>query len=115
VTAVRPKITGIDMGSVSLAFDVDINNPYLVPLRSSNVRYAFDVEGSQLFESDEPVTGNHDPAGPIGSRRPFGPAKVLPRAGRPLSAAVYRLTPTRGLGIIAPDWCAGCYRFRQIP
>lgn len=58
MTAVRPKITGIDMGSVSLAFDVDINNPYLVPLRSSNVRYAFDVEGSQLFESDEPVTLN---------------------------------------------------------
>jgi LEA14-like dessication related protein len=56
VAAVRPRVTGIDLESVSLAFDLDINNPYPVPLKSSHVKYGFDVEGAQLFESGEPVT-----------------------------------------------------------
>lgn len=56
VIAVRPRVTGIDMKSMSLSFDLDIKNPYIVPLRSSRVQYGFDVEGTPLFQSNEPVT-----------------------------------------------------------
>ena len=34
VRAVRPRITGIDFGGVDLAFDVDVNNPYPMAIRS---------------------------------------------------------------------------------
>ena len=56
VTGVHPKITAIDLETVSLSFDVDINNPYVFPLKSSNVQYGFDVEGTTLFQSDKPAT-----------------------------------------------------------
>ncbi len=49
---VTPRITGIDFEGVSLAFDVAVENPYSFAIRTPRFRYAMDIAGSQLFESD---------------------------------------------------------------
>jgi LEA14-like dessication related protein len=51
VRAVRPRITGIDFRGVDLAFDVDVNNPYPMAIRSPEFRYGLDIEGAQFLES----------------------------------------------------------------
>ena len=48
ITAVRPRITGLDFDGVDLAFDIDVHNPYIVPINSPKFRYGIDVEGAQL-------------------------------------------------------------------
>ena len=52
IQAVRPRISGIDFQGLDLAFDVDVSNPYPIPLRTPRFRYGMDIQGSRLFESD---------------------------------------------------------------
>ncbi len=52
IRAVRPRISGIDFQGLDLAFDVDVNNPYPIPLRTPRFRYGMDIQGSRFFESD---------------------------------------------------------------
>lgn len=52
VTAVRPRIAGLDFGGVDLALDVDVRNPLPVPIRTPAFRYRLDVEGATLASSD---------------------------------------------------------------
>ena len=51
VRAVRPRITGVDFRAVDLAFDVDVNNPYPVPIKSPEFRYGLDIEGVEFLEA----------------------------------------------------------------
>lgn len=51
VQAVRPRIAGIDFRGVDLAFDVDVNNPYPMAIRSPEFRYGLDIEGAEFLES----------------------------------------------------------------
>ncbi|MBE7557623.1 LEA type 2 family protein [bacterium] len=55
ITAIHPRITGIDLGGVNLAFDVDVANPYAVPIRSPRFRYSLDVSGSRFLASEQTV------------------------------------------------------------
>lgn len=50
---VRPKLTGIDLLGVNLAFEIDVKNPYYVPLISPRLRYGIDVEGEEFMASQE--------------------------------------------------------------
>ncbi len=52
VLAVRPRVTGIDFHGVSLAFDVDVRNPYPVPIKTPNIRYGIDIEKSKFIDSE---------------------------------------------------------------
>lgn len=52
IQGITPRITGIDFEGVSLALDVAVENPYAVPIRTPRFRYALDIAGSPLFESD---------------------------------------------------------------
>jgi LEA14-like dessication related protein len=52
IRSVQPRITGIDLEGVDLAFDVDVHNPYPVPIKASRFRYGIDVQDSRLFESE---------------------------------------------------------------
>jgi LEA14-like dessication related protein len=53
VRAVRPRVNGIDFRGVDLAFDVDVDNPYPVAIRSPEFRYGLDIEGAEFLESTE--------------------------------------------------------------
>jgi len=53
VTAVRPRITGIDLGGIGIAFDVDVRNPYPLAIRSPRLRYGLEIEGAELLSSSE--------------------------------------------------------------
>lgn len=53
VRAVRPRVTGIDLRGVDLAFDVDISNPYPMAIRAPEFRYGLDVEGNSFVSSRE--------------------------------------------------------------
>ena len=53
VEDVRTRITKIGFLGVTLTFDIDIRNPYVVPLRSPRFRYALDVEDAPLIEPRE--------------------------------------------------------------
>jgi LEA14-like dessication related protein len=66
IKAIHPRITGIDFQGVNLDFDVDVNNPYFVPIRTPRFRYGLDVEGSKFFES-ETTTGIDLPAHGVGT------------------------------------------------
>jgi LEA14-like dessication related protein len=52
IRAVRPRITGIDFQGLNLVFDIDVNNPYPVSIRTPRFRYGIDIEGSKLFDSE---------------------------------------------------------------
>ena len=56
VRAVRPRVNGIDFRGVDLAFDVDVDNPYPVAIRSPEFRYGLDIEGAEFLESTESST-----------------------------------------------------------
>jgi len=53
ITGVHPRITGLDLSGVNLAFELDVANPYSVPIHSPNFKYALDISGSQFAESSE--------------------------------------------------------------
>ncbi len=52
IQTVRPRISGIDFQGLDLAFDVDVKNPYPIPLKAPKFRYGMDIQGSRFFESD---------------------------------------------------------------
>jgi LEA14-like dessication related protein len=66
IEGVKPRITGVDMKGVDLAFDVNVNNPLPVPLKAPRIRYGFAVEQAQLI-SDEIPAGLDFPAGQTGA------------------------------------------------
>ena len=51
IQAVRPRISGIDFQGINLAFDVDVNNPYPLPIKTPRFRYGIDIEGSRFLDS----------------------------------------------------------------
>ena len=51
VTSVRPRITGIDLEGIAMAFAVDVQNPYPFVIKSPKLRYALDIEGTELLSS----------------------------------------------------------------
>ncbi|RJP15978.1 MAG: hypothetical protein C4520_19570 [Candidatus Abyssobacteria bacterium SURF_5] len=66
VQSVSPRITGIDFEGLNLAFDVDVNNTYPIPIKTPRFRYGLDVEGSRFFESE--TASQFDlPAGKVGT------------------------------------------------
>jgi len=52
VRAVRPRITDIDFQGVNMAFDVDVHNPYPIPIKASRFRYGLDIENSRFLDSE---------------------------------------------------------------
>ena len=66
VKAVHPRVAGIDLESVDLVFDLDVQNPYPVPIRASGLRYGLDIEGTEFIRSE--TDANIDlPAGNVGT------------------------------------------------
>jgi LEA14-like dessication related protein len=53
VQAIRPRISGIDFQGVDLAFDVEVSNPYPVPIRTPAFRYGLDIEGTEFLSSKQ--------------------------------------------------------------
>jgi LEA14-like dessication related protein len=53
IKGVRPRISGIDFQGLSLAFDVDVENPYPVAIRSPRFRYGLDIEDAEFLKSDQ--------------------------------------------------------------
>jgi LEA14-like dessication related protein len=53
VQAVRPRVTGIDLQGVALSFDVDVSNPYPIPIRAPEFRYGLDIAGTRFLTSQE--------------------------------------------------------------
>jgi len=51
VKRVQPKIKGIDLDGVSMQFDLDVSNPYPIPLRSDGLSYRLAVSGTELLDS----------------------------------------------------------------
>lgn len=52
VKGISPHITGIDFQGLDMAFDVDVNNPYPIPIRTPMFKYGLDIEGSRFFNSE---------------------------------------------------------------
>lgn len=52
VVDVSPRITGLDFQGLDMAFDVDVDNPYPVPIKAPRFRYGLDIQGSEFFESE---------------------------------------------------------------
>jgi len=52
VVSVAPRIAGLDLEGVNLEFDVDVSNPYSVPIKSPQFRYGMDVEGAEFLKSE---------------------------------------------------------------
>jgi len=50
---VRPKIKAVDLGGVTLAFEVDVRNPYFVSVVSPGFQYGIDVEGEEFIAPQE--------------------------------------------------------------
>jgi LEA14-like dessication related protein len=48
ILGVTPKITGIDLQGVNMAFDLNVRNPYPVAIKSPKFKYSFAVEGTPL-------------------------------------------------------------------
>jgi LEA14-like dessication related protein len=65
ILGVTPRITGIDLGGVNLAFDMDVRNPYPMPIRAPRFKYNLAVEGMPLA-SEQVVEGLDLPAGRVG-------------------------------------------------
>ena len=55
VTRVRPRVTGIDFRRVTVAFDVDVDNPYPFALRAPILRYGLEIEGADFLKGEHPV------------------------------------------------------------
>ena len=52
IQEVSPRITGVDFQGLDMAFDVDVNNPYPLPIKTPRFQYGIDVEGSRFFDSE---------------------------------------------------------------
>lgn len=52
VRNVSPRITGVDFHGLDMAFDVDVSNPYPLPIKTPRFRYGIDIEGSRFFDSE---------------------------------------------------------------
>jgi LEA14-like dessication related protein len=52
VQQVSPRIRGVDFQGLDMAFDVDVNNPYPLPIKTPRFRYGIDIEGSRFFDSE---------------------------------------------------------------
>lgn len=48
IVGLTPRITGIDLSGVDMAFDMDVKNPYPMALKSPKFKYNLAVEGAQL-------------------------------------------------------------------
>lgn len=55
VESVKPHITDIDFDGIEITFDIYINNPYPVPIKSPHFKYAVDIEKKEFVKSDNPV------------------------------------------------------------
>jgi LEA14-like dessication related protein len=55
VTAVRPRIEGISLRHVDLAFDVDVANPCPVPLHAPIFRYGLEIEDRDFLRGEKSV------------------------------------------------------------
>ena len=66
VRDVRARITSIDLQGVGLAFDVDVNNPYPVALKTPRFRYGIDIQDTPFVESDQDAKVDL-PAGKVGT------------------------------------------------
>jgi LEA14-like dessication related protein len=56
VKAIRPRITGIGLQKINMAFDVDVENPYPIPLKSPRFKYGVDIQGAEFFNSEQAAT-----------------------------------------------------------
>ena len=55
VEGVHPRITGLDFKGINLAFDVDIKNPYSVPIKSPKFKYGLDISNEEFLASEEAI------------------------------------------------------------
>lgn len=53
VTGVSGKITGIDFKGVNLELQLQIKNPYPIPIETPQFKYSVGVEGSELFTASK--------------------------------------------------------------
>jgi len=53
IKSIRPRITGIDLKGIDLAFDVDVFNPYGVAIKSPMFRYGLDLHDKPFLQSEE--------------------------------------------------------------
>jgi LEA14-like dessication related protein len=53
VERVRPRITGIDLSGLAIAFDVDVRNPLPVALETPRFGYSLEVEGTTLVSTKD--------------------------------------------------------------
>ena len=51
IEAIRPRIARLDFKGVDLAFDVDVKNPYGVPLKSPVFEYGLLIDGADFMKS----------------------------------------------------------------
>ena len=51
IEGVRPKIKGLDFQGIEMDFDIQVRNPYPIPLVSPNFDYGFKLQDTSLFES----------------------------------------------------------------
>jgi len=49
IQEVRPRITGVDFQGVDLAFDLNVANPWPIPIRAPKFQYALAVQDSPLL------------------------------------------------------------------
>lgn len=61
IVGVTPRIAGIDLEGVNMAFDLDVKNPYPVAIKSPKFKYSFAVEGHPLA-SEQTAEGVNLPA-----------------------------------------------------
>lgn len=66
VKDMRSRITGIDLRGVDLALDVDIQNPYLIPIKTPKFRYGLDVQDVSFLNADADAKLDL-PAGRVGT------------------------------------------------
>ena len=51
IVSINPKIVGIDFQGVDLDFDLDVNNPYSIPIKSPEMKYSMDIENTEFLKS----------------------------------------------------------------
>jgi LEA14-like dessication related protein len=124
IQAVRPRISGIDFQGVNMAFDVDVRNPYPIPLRTPRFRYGIDVEGSRFFDS-EAASGIDLPASGVGTAtlpvrmsyadlwRTYGSLAGAPEADYTLRGAL--LIPVAGQSLELPLSHSGTFPILRPP
>lgn len=66
IVGVNPRITGIDLQGVNMAFDLDVKNPYPVAIKSPKFKYSLAVEGTPLA-SEQTAEGVDLPARKTGT------------------------------------------------